>query len=76
MSTLMRTSMMSGNERDILNARMRVMRREGRIVLVDDWPDQNGFNTNILVEWNDKKYAIKMLNGETIEIKERKDLHV
>lgn len=53
-----------------MNAQVKVMRREGKILDRFDKEIEQGFRTGMFIEWQGYEYLVRMLNGNVTHIKE------
>lgn len=53
-----------------MNAQVRVMRREGKILDRFDKETEQGFRTGMFIEWQGYEYLVRIVNGDVTRIKE------
>ncbi len=53
-----------------LNAQVKVMRREGKILDRFDKETEQGFRTGMFIEWQGYEYLVRMVNGNVTRVKE------
>lgn len=53
-----------------LNAQVKVMRREGKILDRFDKQTEQGFRTGMFIEWQGYEYLVRMVNGNVTRVKE------